>query len=211
MDSRSRHLIGLLVVALLPQIAASQSSCSATNDNGDQRCSISCQAGQSASCSDASGSGVPSCTCTGVSDGDPNSSAFSVLQSHVLQSDVSKKDVSNDDKPSDDDIPPPPPPSPIEITDLISVINAKLGTLSDYHLRDSCDDQLDSKCYIREYWTGIMGRTLTRRPTIYDSDDHGAKPCSHNLHAQGLSAGKWEIVDPRSFDRFCSSSFGRNS
>lgn len=37
--------------------------CSATNDNGDASCSISCPPGESADCADATGSGTPTCEC----------------------------------------------------------------------------------------------------------------------------------------------------
>jgi hypothetical protein len=43
--------------------ASAQSSCSATNDNNDQTCSITCATGQSALCSNATGGGTPSCQC----------------------------------------------------------------------------------------------------------------------------------------------------
>lgn len=39
------------------------SSCSATNDQGTDRCSIDCPEGESAQCEDASGYGTPSCQC----------------------------------------------------------------------------------------------------------------------------------------------------
>lgn len=39
------------------------SSCKATNTNHDKNCSISCPSGQSASCSDATGSNPPDCHC----------------------------------------------------------------------------------------------------------------------------------------------------
>ena len=39
------------------------STCSATNDNLDAECSISCQVGESAVCIDAAGSGTPTCEC----------------------------------------------------------------------------------------------------------------------------------------------------
>lgn len=44
--------------------AQAQSSCSATNSNGDQNCNISCPDGKAAICQNATGSSTPTCSCS---------------------------------------------------------------------------------------------------------------------------------------------------
>ena len=58
-------LMGVALLFVRSVKAADGSSCSATNTNGDQTCSITCPAGQSASCSNGTGSTPPSCKCVG--------------------------------------------------------------------------------------------------------------------------------------------------
>ncbi|EPI2801924.1 TPA: hypothetical protein KE234_000492 [Citrobacter koseri] len=44
-----------------------ESSCTATNTNGDQTCSINCPTGQAATCQNATGGSTPSCFCSSAS------------------------------------------------------------------------------------------------------------------------------------------------
>ena len=65
--SRLTILLGLAISVCASQPPAlADSSCSATNSNGDKKCSITCPSGQSASCSDATGSNPPDCHCSGT-------------------------------------------------------------------------------------------------------------------------------------------------
>lgn len=50
-------------ICLTTQGCGVGSSCTATNDNGDATCSITCEVGQQAVCLDGTGSSVPSCEC----------------------------------------------------------------------------------------------------------------------------------------------------
>jgi hypothetical protein len=58
--------IGVAIIALFGFLgnAALASSCTAHNDNGGT-CSVDCDAGKSAECSNASGSSAPTCECSG--------------------------------------------------------------------------------------------------------------------------------------------------
>ena len=61
-------IIATLFVFQTSQHAVADASCSATNENGDQTCSISCPSGQSAICTNATTSNAPSCSCSGTLD-----------------------------------------------------------------------------------------------------------------------------------------------
>ena len=64
-----RHYMVLLVCLLLtPSTVQGVSTCSATNENRSQHCSISCPEGQAAVCIDALGSGTPECYCNAALD-----------------------------------------------------------------------------------------------------------------------------------------------
>lgn len=54
----------LTLLILFSFYAQAQSSCSATNTNGDQNCSINCPVGQAAICQNATGSSTPTCSCS---------------------------------------------------------------------------------------------------------------------------------------------------
>jgi hypothetical protein len=129
------RFVGLFAIALvaLSLSTAAQSSCSATNENNDQRCSVDCSAGQSASCSDASGSNTPSCSCSGIpAAAKVKNGRFKLLDNAMIT--FADADVA---------------PSPVQNTDLLSVINSKLGSLKDYHLADSCHTEIDQACALQ--------------------------------------------------------------
>ena len=44
-------------------LSGKRQSCTATNETRDQRCSISCQPGQTADCEDGEASDLPTCQC----------------------------------------------------------------------------------------------------------------------------------------------------
>ncbi len=65
--SRLVMFLGLAIpMCVLHSPVLAQSSCSAKSGNGDKRCSITCPAGQTASCSDSAGSIPPDCHCSGT-------------------------------------------------------------------------------------------------------------------------------------------------
>jgi hypothetical protein len=53
-----------------------QSSCTATNDNNDAQCSISCNAGEAAVCANGVGSSLPTCYCMSNPSYDAQSRVF---------------------------------------------------------------------------------------------------------------------------------------
>lgn len=188
------HSLIVLALALLPHSALSQSSCAAQNENGDQRCSISCPAGQSASCSDATGSNAPSCTCAGISENlKVKSSLFALRKGQIFEA----MDFVA------------PSPSPIEDTDLISVINTKLATLPDYHLRDSCSGQLDQSCWLSRFnQINAFPGDPAFRVALYEQaravcTRNVCQPVSGKLTVQGplnVSAGPTVKVDTPNWD-----------
>jgi hypothetical protein len=100
-----------LLTATSLQRAYAADSCSAENSNGDARCAISCQPGQTAECQDATGSNVPSCECKG--DPDETVRMFRPAAPRAA-------------------------PTTIGTTDVIQNINSKLATLKDYDLGQRC-------------------------------------------------------------------------
>ena len=59
-----RHIISIAgLLCLMPP--AFGDTCSATNTNNNMSCSVTCPVGQSAKCSNGTGSTPPSCTCNG--------------------------------------------------------------------------------------------------------------------------------------------------
>jgi hypothetical protein len=62
----AKSLTLVLLTYLFQPPASADSSCSATSSNGDKKCSITCPAGQSAVCSDSTGSTPPDCHCSGT-------------------------------------------------------------------------------------------------------------------------------------------------
>lgn len=70
MQNQASILLSVVLGVLLMSFEAwAGSSCSATNDNGDARCDITCPDGQAARCSNAVGSGTPTCECVDQSGG----------------------------------------------------------------------------------------------------------------------------------------------
>src|SRR5579872_5222298 len=94
------------------------SNCSATNTNGDQTCSISCPAGQSAQCTQGIGSNSPTCECLGT----PDPPAHLKNGGWKLAEKKRFVPLENKDAP------------PQILTNVPAVLNAKLATMRDYHL-----------------------------------------------------------------------------
>ena len=70
MQKQASIVLGVLLgLFLMSSVSWAGSSCSATNDNGDAQCSITCSEGQAAQCSNATGSGTPTCECVDQSGG----------------------------------------------------------------------------------------------------------------------------------------------
>jgi len=115
----------LLVAVFLSFCSAemkADSECSATNDNGDQTCSISCPAGQAATCSNGVGSSPPTCYCAGTPEGALKKNfGLSLLDSKRF-----------------DALDQPPKHPALENTNVIEVVNAKLATLPSHHITDVC-------------------------------------------------------------------------
>lgn len=63
MSMKTKQVV--IAAALLASLcmAGLTQACTATNSNGDQRCQTSCQAGQTASCTNGTGSSAPTCEC----------------------------------------------------------------------------------------------------------------------------------------------------
>lgn len=117
----------VLCVVLLPNYVYAQSSCSATNDNGDASCSISCELGQAAECRNGTGSGTPSCECKGTPQALtrylPKPAAFNILGAGA---------------------------SGIEKTNVLESINQKLARLRDYQLSETCGQERTGRSCYRE-------------------------------------------------------------
>jgi hypothetical protein len=73
-----RALIFIIPVLLVCTKVHADSTCSATNDNGDATCTVSCGTGQAAICSHATGSETPLCYCA-----PSNSSLLKELQKKI--------------------------------------------------------------------------------------------------------------------------------
>lgn len=124
MSLRTPFALAIFISALFSGPALSQSSCSATNDNGDATCSISCPVGQSAECRNGTGSSSPECGCSGESQLDsifiprPDSAGTLAFA-----------------------------PSSLEHTNVLQSINAKLAGLRNYALRQTCSrEQVGREC-----------------------------------------------------------------
>lgn len=122
-----KNILVILSLISLAGHALGSSSCSATNENGDQRCSISCQAGQSAVCIDGTGSSSPTCECQGSA---LDSGLFIPNQKNIT---ITKKQSEK-----------------IEKTDILQVVNSKLNNLNDYHISTSCKDVENGRFCYRE-------------------------------------------------------------
>lgn len=125
MSLKTPFALAIFLSALFSGPALSQSSCSATNDNGDATCSISCPVGQSAECRNGTGSSSPECGCSGESQLDsifiprPDSAGTLAFA-----------------------------PSSLEHTNVLQSINAKLASLRDYTLHQSCSrERVGRVCY----------------------------------------------------------------
>jgi hypothetical protein len=126
-----------LSMLLSAPAAIADSSCTATNDNGDQTCSVSCPTGQTAACQNATGSAAPSCSCTGAPTPSPSATRH-VLASAGTKGNWTLRALTAAEITQ--------PPAPITNTNLVSVINAKLATLPDQHISNSCQD-VHGTCY----------------------------------------------------------------
>jgi len=60
-------LMALMCLGTLSPSVTAQSECSATNDNDDQICNVSCALGETATCKAGVGSSAPKCVCSGAS------------------------------------------------------------------------------------------------------------------------------------------------
>jgi hypothetical protein len=122
--------IGFAVLFFAATSASAQSSCSATNDNEDAECSISCAVGQSAECQKGTGSSTPVCECRG----DVNSaSAFKRAQILPFNSRLLAAASGS-----------------IERTDVLTNVNTKLASLKDYQLAESCQERAVGRICYRE-------------------------------------------------------------
>lgn len=115
MSLKTPFALAIFLSVLLSGPALSQSSCSATNDNGDATCSISCPVGQSAECRNGTGSSSPECGCSG--------------ESQLVSIFIPRPDSTGTLAFA---------PSSLEHTNVLQSINAKLAGLRDYALRKTC-------------------------------------------------------------------------
>lgn len=90
------------------------SSCNAHNDNGDT-CSIDCPVGESAQCTNATGSSTPTCECSS-----------SLHKSKLTPQDVSLKEGEDKNQPA------------IQSTNAADVLNKVLSEQRDVNLRNTC-------------------------------------------------------------------------
>jgi hypothetical protein len=107
---------------LFSSLAFAQSSCSATNSNNDMRCSITCPAGQTASCSDATGSTPPDCHCSV----NPSVQASNNHGTNAITVELAAGPTS------------PSQVTPIQNTNLLEVIDSKLAGLANHNLSKTC-------------------------------------------------------------------------
>jgi len=133
-----RALFAASVILAIATHLAAQSSCSATNDNQDQNCSISCPAGQAAQCSNGVASSPPSCTCSGVPEGifASNSRIRWMGKSGFISATEKTLRMAGAREPMA--LKQLAPGPTIETTNVIDVINSKLSSLPDHHISDSC-------------------------------------------------------------------------
>lgn len=131
-----RQMAVCLSALVMPALGFAQASCSAQNDRGDT-CSITCAVGQAAVCSNAVGSGTPSCECQGSpSDG----SAVLLVPPARMQAQAQRANpVAAQAAQS----------VRIEATNARVALNQKLAGLRDYKLRMSCRevDTGESVCH----------------------------------------------------------------
>jgi hypothetical protein len=106
------------------------SSCSATNDSGGM-CSIDCPAGQSAQCTNGTGSSSPVCECEGSANFKPKFTTLKVDPKIGTLSTGADK---------------------LTETDLLSVVNAKLAALPAAHLSDRCGQVPDGGQICHDHW-----------------------------------------------------------
>ena len=125
-----------IAIAVLSTIVNAQGACSETNDNGDVSCSVSCQVGQAAVCTHGVGSNPPTCECSGSPENLAKLKALGIkpktfnfpmyLASSKLKATGPSASLVA------------PPGQTLEQTDVLVSINAKLATLPDQTLSESC-------------------------------------------------------------------------
>ena len=141
---KAKLLAAILLIGSLS--ANAQSSCSATNDNGDANCSISCSIGQAAVCSNSTGSNSPSCACEGSADfssvlkrASRASGKFFTLAGKAEAPDLSSlfknSAVPVQVKPFSSAT----TASRVEQTDVLHAMNQKLAGLPDFSVGRSCN------------------------------------------------------------------------
>lgn len=151
-----RNLLLLVVAIVFAHQAFADSSCEATNDNGDQSCSVSCPTGEAAVCSKGSGSSAPSCECRS------SGNMASLRTFHVLKPVVEASAAVAGAAAAA------PSPSIVQQTDVMANVNAKLASLRDHAIGQSCRSvESGQYCYLRpcvhavphkpEATTGILG------------------------------------------------------
>lgn len=157
-----------LLMASLGLCAAAvhaQSSCSATNDNQDASCSISCEVGQAAVCRNGTGSSTPTCECTGSS------------------IDIFRKSIANVTTGADKGQPQiastastvnTTPVQRLEQTNVLDVINQRLAKLQDFELGRQCRQVQDGQI-CRPIRTCVL--SVPNKPPTMMSGMHCGETC----------------------------------
>lgn len=125
-----RHLF-VTSLGLCAAVVQAQSSCSATNDNQDASCSISCEVGQAAVCRNGTGSSTPTCECTGSS-----IDIFRKSPAKTTTADSAKAPPSTATST---------PVQRVEQTNVLDVINQRLSKLPDFELGRQCRQVQDGQ------------------------------------------------------------------
>lgn len=153
----------VLLLAISSSELKAQSSCSATNDNQDQTCSISCPAGQAAQCTNGVGSSPPACECSGTPENAlTRSGHFQLLKSSRFEL-LDNRAIA---------------PTGIQTTNVLDVIDAKLAALPDHHISNQCHQEgtgqfcpLPTVCFptSRTVCQPVNGKLTIQAPLIISS------------------------------------------
>lgn len=159
-----RHLL-VASLGLCAAAVHAQSSCSATNDNQDASCSISCEVGQAAVCRNGTGSSTPTCECSGSS------------------IDIFRKSIANVTPGADKGQPQiastastvnTTPVQRLEQTNVLDVINQRLAKLQDFELGRQCRQVQDGQI-CRPIRTCVL--SVPNKPPTMMSGMHCGETC----------------------------------
>jgi hypothetical protein len=157
MGIRSRVMLLLVLISIFQINAFADSTCSASSTNGDQTCTVSCPSGQTAQCSNGSGSTPPDCHCSGT----PGTSQLKTGRFQLDLTNAKKSAEAASTSTASLTT-----PAPVENTNLLDVINSRLATLPGHHLRDSCQQVLCGAFCINTAYQHINGKLTVQSPLI---------------------------------------------